>query len=289
MDTILSYKERGKYGDAAYRGNTTGYIIKDLLNFYHPKKVYDPMVGSGTTIDVAKELGIKVVATDLNPKYGGWNALKDEVEESSDFVFLHPPYASIIKYSGNMWGEPHEDDLSRCRDYDDYIKKLNLVQSKMILSLTKNGRIAILVGDVKKNGVLYSIQKDMAWFGSPEQIIIKQQHNCDSDRNNYLGKFIRITHEYVLIFKRDDCLIIPSKITRSVKFNLIKAKNITWKQMVMTAIEKNGGKATLRTIYNEIELFERAKENKHYKEKVRQTLYIYTVFEKIGNEYIVRL
>jgi len=42
-----------------------------------------------------------------------------------------------------------------------------------IVSLTKGGRIAILVGDVKKNGRLYSIQRDMDWLGQPEQVIIK--------------------------------------------------------------------------------------------------------------------
>ena len=36
MQSIVSYKDRGNFGDSKYRGNCTGYIIKDLLNqFYH--------------------------------------------------------------------------------------------------------------------------------------------------------------------------------------------------------------------------------------------------------------
>ena len=38
---------------------------------------------------------------DLNPELpcglGGWNALKDDVEDSADLVFLHPPYHSIMR------------------------------------------------------------------------------------------------------------------------------------------------------------------------------------------------
>lgn len=31
MNSILSYKDRGPYGNANYRGNCSGYVIKDLI------------------------------------------------------------------------------------------------------------------------------------------------------------------------------------------------------------------------------------------------------------------
>ena len=33
MQSIVSYKDRGNFGDSKYRGNCTGYIIKDFFTF----------------------------------------------------------------------------------------------------------------------------------------------------------------------------------------------------------------------------------------------------------------
>ena len=59
MDSIISYKERGNYGDSSYRGNCSGYVIKDLiLQFFpnaKPKKFIEVFSGGGTGKDVAKE------------------------------------------------------------------------------------------------------------------------------------------------------------------------------------------------------------------------------------------
>ena len=32
MQSVISYKERGKYGNSNYRGNCSGYVIKDLID-----------------------------------------------------------------------------------------------------------------------------------------------------------------------------------------------------------------------------------------------------------------
>ena len=223
--TIVSYPDRGHYGNKRWRGNCSGRLIKDLLEYFKPKRVFDPMVGSGTTSDVCRELGIDNICLDLNPEWGGWDALTDEVPISPDFVFWHPPYHDIIKYSGSMWGKSADPrDLSRCESYSDFIAKLNKIQAKLITSLRKGGRIAILVGDIKKRGRLYSIQKDMDWYGTPEQVIIKTQHNCWSDNVAYSGKFIPIAHEYLLIFKREDCYLLPCTVIRQVGIDLRKVQ-----------------------------------------------------------------
>lgn len=277
LTTIMSYPKRNdKYGNNKYRGNCSGELIKDLLKFYKPKRVFDPMCGSGTTQDVCKELSIEHLCLDLDPKWGGYDAVNDEVPQSSDFIFWHPPYHDIIKYSQNMWGT-HADsrDLSRCKDYQEFIRKINIIESKLITSLRKGGRLAILVGDIKKKGILYSIQKDMAWFGQPEQVIIKSQHNCWSNNVNYNGKFIPITHEYLLIFKRNDCYIIPAKMIKQVNIDLRKCKNQTWRDIVLATFEKLGGKVSLKQLYFEIQYHEKTKTNSHWKEKIRQTVQIY--------------
>jgi len=282
LTSIVSYEDRNKWGDSNYRGNCSGELIKELLDYFKPKMAFDPMVGGGTFKDVCEDLQIDNICRDLNPKWGGWNALEDEIEQSSDFIFWHPPYHNIIKYSGNMWGEPDKRDLSRCIDYNDYIKKLNKVQARLITSLRKNGRIAILIGDIKKNGTFRSIQKDMAWYGKAEQVIIKVQHNCASYRKQYSGKFIPIMHEYVLIFKKEDCYIVSTKTTYNINIDLRNSNNQTWREVVFSAMEYLGGKVTLEKLYEEIRFHSKAKNNVNWKEQVRKVLQIYKDFIKVS-------
>lgn len=280
--TIVSYPDRdNRYGNNRYRGNCSGLLIKDLLEFYQPQKVFDPMAGSQTTKMVCDELGIENLCLDLNPALGGFDAVNDEIPESSDFIMWHPPYHDIIQYSGIMYGTPDPRDLSRCKTYEEFIKKLDKVQAKLITSLKKNGRIAILVGDIKKKGLLYSMQKDMSWYGNPEQIVIKQEHNCWSDNRTYSGKFIPIKHEYLLIFKRSDCYILPAKVTKQVQIDLRQSEKITWRDVVLAALEHLGGKATLEQLYNEIEGHKKAKTNNAWKEKIRQIVRTYKDFAEV--------
>src|SRR5438552_9974582 len=64
--TSLYHKAwRGNYGDARYPGNCSGELIKDLLRYFAPTRVLDPMTGSGTCADVCRELGIECRSTDL--------------------------------------------------------------------------------------------------------------------------------------------------------------------------------------------------------------------------------
>ena len=38
----------GPYGNRSYPGNCSGELIKDLLKYFRPQRVLDPMTGSGT-------------------------------------------------------------------------------------------------------------------------------------------------------------------------------------------------------------------------------------------------
>ena len=46
--SVVSYPDRGPWGDARYRGNCTGYIVKDLILRFKCQSVFDPAEGSGT-------------------------------------------------------------------------------------------------------------------------------------------------------------------------------------------------------------------------------------------------
>ena len=59
-----------------YAGATPSYIIWNLLNRYTKEKdlIVDPMAGSGTTIDILRELNRRVLGYDINPL-----ALKEKI------------------------------------------------------------------------------------------------------------------------------------------------------------------------------------------------------------------
>jgi hypothetical protein len=205
LNSILSYPIRGPYGRSSYRGNCSGYIIKDLLEFYKPQQFIEYFAGGGTGYHVAKQLGYQnSIHLDLNEEFGSFNLLSDDLPKDADFIFSHPPYWNIIKYSGNVWGtKKHKDDLSHIEDYDGFIQKLNYINRKIYYSLKKGGRHAILIGDVRKKGKYYSIIKDMEWYGELEAHLIKIQHNTQGERKIYRNQnFIPIAHEHILIFKK---------------------------------------------------------------------------------------
>jgi adenine-specific DNA-methyltransferase len=92
-------------GDKDYRGATPSYIQWNLLQRYtRPKDlVVDPMAGSGTTLDVARELGRRALGYDVAPYRKDIfraDARKLPLEDGkADFVFVDPPYSDHLTYS----------------------------------------------------------------------------------------------------------------------------------------------------------------------------------------------
>lgn len=58
--SILSFPDRGPWGKSSWRGNCSGRIYEALFKQYKDVRSFcDPMVGSGTSVEVAKEMGIE--------------------------------------------------------------------------------------------------------------------------------------------------------------------------------------------------------------------------------------
>jgi hypothetical protein len=95
----------GQQGSSRFAGATPSYVVWNLLERYtRPGDlVIDPFSGSGTTIDVAKDMGREVRGFDIAP----WRPDIEQADarrlplpdESVDFVFMDPPYADHLKYS----------------------------------------------------------------------------------------------------------------------------------------------------------------------------------------------
>lgn len=285
MQSVISYKERGKYGNSNYRGNCSGYVIKDLIEQFYPsskpRKFVEIFSGGGTGMDVAKELNIQnSVHLDLN---NGWDALIDEIPTGSDFVFSHPPYWDIVKYEKQR-GEYKTNDLSNNMSYEEFIRKLDIVNEKIYHSLITGGRHITLIGDIRKKGKYYSILKDMKWFGELESHIIKIQHNCFSDKKIYSNNsFIAIKHEHILVFKKNKIWIFNTKVTNTIKDNIMNLTEITWRDLIQATLEFFNNKASVEQIYNILKESKKAQNNNFVREKIRQTLNSNSNFKKNGD------
>lgn len=288
MESIISYKDRGYYGNSSYRGNCSGYVIKDLIRQFYsnksrPKKFIEVFSGGGTGKDVAKELEIKnSLHLDLN---NGWDALINDIPSGADFIFSHPPYWDIVKYEKQR-KKYEKTDLSNGMPYEEFINKLNIVNEKIYNSLIVGGRHATLIGDIRKQGKYYSILKDMKWFGEIETHIIKIQHNCLSDNKIYNNNsFIPIKHEHILVFKKNKIWIIDIKEINYKKENIMNSINITWRDLIQATLEYLKNSATVDEIYNILSKSKKAKNNNYVREKIRQTLNSNTNFIKSNGKW----
>lgn len=199
LTTVVSYPERGPYGDSSFRGNCSGLLIKDLFQYYKPRKVLDPMEGSGTCRDVCRKLNIPYAGTDLSR---GIDMFSPDFisfvnpQRPIDFIFWHPPYADMIKYSTNP------RDLS---NMPPAIFRKRLIQGAQILYdlVCPDGHLVILIGTKRWKGKIFRFNVNLInWKEPTEPEIIKVQHNCDSNSRSYSGKFIPILDERILIWKK---------------------------------------------------------------------------------------
>lgn len=282
LTSIVSYPERGEGGNNRYRGNCSPKLIEDLIGFFKPQEICDYMCGSGTTRDAAEKCGIKSHIYDL---HSGFVLLNSEIPERPQFVFWHPPYWDIIKYSDVMYKasdveekygyDPRKSDLSRIQDWDKFVEVMNYAMMKQFAALEKGGRMAVLMGDIKKRGKLYSMLSEIIKPGTAENILIKAQYNCFSDNTSYSGNFIPILHEYVLIVRKDNPLLIPIITTKKLELDIRDMHGATWRDIVAAVLENEGRSVPLSVLYEKIEPYKKARQNQWWKEKVRQTLQLH--------------
>jgi len=282
MESIVSYPDRGNYGRNTYRGNCSGLLIKDLIKQYRLQGLSDFMVGSGTTEDVVREAGIRGEFADLNR---GYDMMSMEIPERAENIFWHPPYHDMVVYSGKQYdtaavqratGLPEAtilaDDLSRCSSWEEFVKKMNYCMMKQFSALEKGGRMFVLVGDMKRRGKLFSMIRELICPGTMENIIIKAQHNCWSDRQTYSGNFVPIVHEYLLVTRKDAGLIVPVSFGASREYDMRSFRDMSWRDLVYTTIQENGGQMSLQELYTALKDSAKAKANQYWQEKIRQTV-----------------
>ena len=161
LTTVVSYPERGEGGNNRYRGNCSPKLVQDLIAHFDIQDICDYMCGSNTTGDAARTMGISSHTYDL---HSGFDLLHCDIPERPQFIFWHPPYWDIIKYSDVMYRasevqqrygyDPRHYDLSRIPTWDAFVQAMNYCMMKQFCALEKGGRMAVLGGGIKKKGGL---------------------------------------------------------------------------------------------------------------------------------------
>ena len=204
--SVVSYPDRGPWGDSRYRGNCSGYLVKDLILRFNCQSVFDPAEGSGTVRDVVSGINqylrrsIDYEGRDLK---AGQDILTVALPMGQfDLVWYHPPYWDIIRYSDKP------SDLSNCITLEDFELKLNQSVERLFQAVKPGGIIAILVGDKRKDGRYYPLFRTLLMnskIGQLRAVIIKVQYHCRSDSvpyHTWNPFLIPIRHEYCLVFQK---------------------------------------------------------------------------------------
>ena len=202
LASVHAEEGRGDYGDPGYRGNCSGLLIRDLVRYFRPRNMLDPMEGGGTARDVAESLGVPYQGFDLKTGFDAADPQSYAGLGGFDLVWLHPPYHDLIRYSKDA------RCLSQCDSVDAFCDKLAAVLRNCRDVLTERGRLAVLMGDITRRGNYYALPFH-TWhiarrlgmeLACPE--IIRLSHGATSTSRTYRFAFIPRVHDVCLVLRR---------------------------------------------------------------------------------------
>ena len=202
LTSLYHFDRAGEYGDRSYPGNCGGNLIKDLLKYFKPFSVLDPMSGSGTCRDVCEELVIYCSSSDI---HGGADACDTSQfpRNTYDFCWLHPPYWRQKLYAD----DPR--DLSRCPTLDAFLNRYRQLIANCAGALNAGGKLAILMGDYNDREIgfvpLTYHTKRLAFECGLSQHgtdIIRFSHGASSSTKVYRSSFIPGLHDVCMVFEK---------------------------------------------------------------------------------------
>ena len=204
---------KGGQGDQNYAGATPSYIIWNLLMRYTKPGdlVVDPMCGSGTTIDVCRDLQRRAVGYDINPSRKDIfraDARSLPIEDrKADFIFMDPPYGDNIHYSD----DPGCIGLLSALE-PRYFQEMDKVIKESFRILKPKKHMALYVCDFhsKKKGFVpvgFLLYQTLASHYSTVDIITVTRHNRTLKMGNYRkaaedGNFFLRGFNYLFIMKK---------------------------------------------------------------------------------------
>jgi DNA modification methylase len=200
-------------GNPAYKGATPSYIIWNLLQRYTKANdlVIDSFAGSGTTLDVARELGRRALGYDVHPQRQDIfkvdaRKLPAELTGKVDFVFIDPPYSTHIDYG------PDPRDIGKLHVTSGYYEAMEKVIGEIHRVLKPGKHMALYVSDSYEHGTgffpigfeLFAILKK---YFEPVDVVSVVRHNKTLEMGNYRkaaeeGNFFLRGFNYLFIMKK---------------------------------------------------------------------------------------
>ncbi|MDQ3801132.1 MAG: DNA adenine methylase [Acidobacteriota bacterium] len=245
-DSLWLINERDKSGkhENIYHGNFIPQIPNQLIRRYTKKgeTIFEPFMGSGTTLFECEKLGRKYIGFDINPQIvdyvrrkqtgfsSDWcffrecnssdteqvnvniNLALDKISAKNiQFILMHPPYMDIVKFTNSP------DDLSQISNLKEFIGKFRVVCENSLNYLNKNRYFAVVIGDVYKNNevlplAFYCMDMIKRHFTVKlKGIIIKNiEGNRGKIGQNTIWKYRALSsdyfifkHEYIFVFKKE--------------------------------------------------------------------------------------
>jgi hypothetical protein len=202
LTSLYHSADAGDYGDRRYPGNCGGNLIKDLLRYFQPSTVCDPMTGSGTCKDVCDELNIRCWSSDMREGFDACDGSQFPIEHF-DFVWIHPPYWRQKLYTADS------RDMSRAATLQEFLDRYRLLIENCAGALDRGGKLAILMGDYadREAGYVPLVfwTKYLAMNAGLRQActdIIRFSHGASSRRKVYRSSFIPGLHDVCMIFEK---------------------------------------------------------------------------------------
>jgi len=206
LTSLYHFHRAGEYGDRSYPGNCGGRLIRDLLLFFRPNNVLDPMMGSGTCADVCHEIGIPCLSRDIRHGFDATDAERFRTLPAAsmfDFVWAHPPYWRQKIYTSDS------RDLSRTPTLTAFLERYVAFIGNCASAMSPDGKFAILMGDYcdREAGFvpLTYYTKQLAFAAGLRQCctdIIRFSHGASSSRKVYRSSFIPGLHDVCMVFEK---------------------------------------------------------------------------------------
>lgn len=201
-------------GDKDYKGASPSWVIWNLLERYTRENdlILDPMCGSGTTLDVCKDMNRRGVGFDIHPfrqDIQKADARSIPLKDSSvDFIFIDPPYSTHIEYSDSPQCIGKLDSNTMA-----YYQAMEKVFRELVRVLKNKRYLGLYVSDSFKKGKPFSpigfelfdlLRKKF----KPIDIISVVRQNRTLKRNHWHtsaveGNYYLRGFNYLLIFKKE--------------------------------------------------------------------------------------
>lgn len=201
-------------GNNKFQGVTPAFIIYNMIMRYTKANdlVLDPMCGSGTTIDVCKEEGRKVIGFDIHPTRP--DIIKNDSrkipldDNSVDMVFIDSPYGDNVNYSDDP-----ENIGNLSAESEEFYKALELTAKELYRVLKPEKVLGWLIGDqwVKKKFTpvgfkIYKMLTEDVKF-TPVDIIAVVRRNQSSNTNVWHYRAVKFNFylrgfKYLIIVKK---------------------------------------------------------------------------------------